>query len=142
MVADLMQIENALHSFMRELMSVAPAAGQGCYAFVGADGTSRGFVQIIPGSDRQLTIHRLWTLQPGAGNGTTMLRAICALADRLGVEIILKPLPFGRKPYRLDRDQLLAWYQRHGFSGTRRKLVRRPQCPQNAGSFARESLMP
>jgi hypothetical protein len=113
--------------FISGLIAMAPAAGDGYYAFVGGDGAGRGFVQIIRDSDDQITIYRLWTLQPGAGNGAMMLRALCELADRYGVLMHLKPLPFGRKPYPMNRDQLLGWYRRHGFEGTRRKMIRKPR---------------
>jgi hypothetical protein len=113
--------------FITELIAIAPAAGQGYYAFVNGSGAGQGFVQIVRDSDDQITIYRLWTLQPGAGNGAMMLRALCDLADRHGVVMHLKPLPFGRKPYPMNRDQLLGWYQRYGFEGTRRKMIRKPR---------------
>ena len=115
-----------MDEFLAELTAVAPAAGRGDYAFAGQNGDRRGFVQIIVNSDRQVTIHRLWTPEPGAGNGAIMLRVLCDLADRHGIELKLRPLPFGRKPYPMKRDQLLAWYQRHGFAGTHRKMIRPP----------------
>jgi hypothetical protein len=111
--------------FLTELSLTARPVGRGSYAFVAPDGSCRGFVQIIPDLDR-VAIHRLWTRKPGGGNGTFILRALCELADRHGIELTLKPLPIGRKPYPLKRDQLQAWYQRHGFVGTRRKMLRPP----------------
>jgi hypothetical protein len=114
-------------NFITELTAIARAAGQGSYAFGCEDGGCPGWVQLIPDSDHHITIHRLWTLQPGSGNGAIMLRALCDLADRHGVELKLRPLPFGRKPYAMNRDQLLAWYERHGFQGNRRKMIRIPR---------------
>lgn len=118
-------MEAGISGFVTELATIARPVGQGSYAFVNSDGASRGFVQFILDTD-QITIHRIWTRQPGAGNGGYMLRALCDLADRHQVQLSLKPLPIGRKPYPLNRDQLLAWYQRYGFTGTRRKLIRPP----------------
>ena len=112
-------------NFFTELTVIAPAAGQGCYAFMDSGGDSRGFVQLISGGPSRVTIHRLWTLRPGAGAGKLMLRELCRLADRHGVDLDLKPLPFGRKPHPLNREQLLMWYRRHGFEGTFRKMVRK-----------------
>ena len=116
-----------MHEFLNDLKTIAPAAGEGSYAFVAADGTCRGWVQFIIRSDRCVEIHRLWTLQPGKGNGSIMLRAVCELADRHDIELVLKTLPFGRKPYPLSREQLLVWYKRHGFEAWGRKMIRRPR---------------
>jgi len=113
--------------FASDLALIARPAGGGAHAFLGEDGSCRGFVQIIWDSASEMVIHRLWTLSPGAGNGSMMLRAICELADRHGIAIKLKALPFGRKPYPMDRDRLVIWYQRHGFEGTRRKMIRKPR---------------
>jgi len=113
--------------FLTDLTTVAPAVGCGSYAFVAPDGSCRGWVQFIIHSDRSLVIHRLWTLQPGKGNGSIMLRAVCDLADRHGIEMVLRTLPFGRKPYPMSRDQLQHWYKRHGFEVSGRKMVRRPR---------------
>ena len=116
-----------MHEFLNDLKLIAPAAGEGAYAFVTADGYCRGWVQFIIRSDRLLEIHRLWTLQSGKGNGSIMLRALCDLADRHHVEMVLKTLPFGRKPYPLSREQLQVWYKRHGFEALGRKMIRRPR---------------
>jgi GNAT superfamily N-acetyltransferase len=116
-----------VHDFLIGLMAIAPDVGRGHYAFVADDGSARGFVQFCNVSDRDLTIHRLWTRKAGSKNGSYMLSALCDLADRHGVELKLKALPFGRKPYPLSREQLVAWYQRHGFEGTHRKLSRKPR---------------
>ena len=61
-----------------------------------------------------------------------MLRVLCDLADRHGVEITLKVLPFGPKPYPLSRAQLAEWYHRHGFEGKRWNLTRRPAAGRQA----------
>lgn len=118
-----------MQSFLEDLAAVAPPAGEGAYAFVDGQGACRGWVQLIWSGERQCTVHRLWTLTPGAGNGTTMLETLCGLADRHGIEIALRPLPFGRKPYRLGRDKLMTWYARYGFEGNRRKMIRQPRHP-------------
>jgi len=116
-----------VENFLRELTAIAPAAGQGAYAFVDASSGCRGWVQVVIRSRSRIEVHRLWTLRPGKGNGSTMLRALCDLADRHGIEITLKTLPFGRKPYPMSKEQLTQWYQRHGFETAGRKLVRRPR---------------
>jgi len=115
-----------MDAFLTDLTAIAPAVGQGSYAFVDAQQEVRGWVQLIFHPPGAIKIHRLWTLKPGKGNGSTMLRAVCELADRHGIEILLKPLPFGRKPYPMTREQLLAWYAKHGFEGNHRKMVRKP----------------
>jgi len=112
--------------FLADLQTIAPAVGLGDYAFPNEVGGPRGWVQFIIESDRRLTIHRLWTLDPGKGHGSTMLRAVCSLADKHAVELSLKPLPFGKKPYYLRRQSLAEWYARHGFAWTQKKMVRVP----------------
>jgi hypothetical protein len=119
--------ERAVQEFLVDLRAVAPAAGGGSYAFKKSDGHARGFVQFIINSPSSLIIHRLWTLEPGAGNGSLMLAALCELADRHGVELRLKVVPIGRKPHPLSREQLFQWYHKHGFAGTHKKMIRAPR---------------
>jgi hypothetical protein len=56
-----------------------------------------------------------------------MLGKLCELADEHAVELRLKTLPFGRKPFPLSAQQLSAWYARHGFAAERRKMTRTPK---------------
>jgi hypothetical protein len=116
--------------FLTAMEAFAPQAGLGAHGFRNPDGGCYGFVQFLVNSPQSVTIHRLWTLQPGQGNGTRVLNKVCELADFYSVELKLKTLPFGRKPYRMSPEQLLAWYERHGFKGTRRKMIRTPQGSQ------------
>lgn len=113
-------------NFLADLHQTAPHAGGMAYAFSDGNKGCRGWVQFIIRSDQLLEIHRLWTLQPGRGNGSHMLKTVCELADRHGVELLLKATPFGRKPHRMTADGLADWYRRHGFIGDRKKLVRKP----------------
>jgi hypothetical protein len=113
--------------FLSELITIAPPAGWGCYAFKKTAGGCHGFVQFIIHSDRTVEIHRLWTLEPNQGNGKVMLGLLCDLADKHGVEIKLTALPFGRKPYARSRAELKAWYQSAGFQGEGWKLSRPPK---------------
>ena len=96
------------------------------YLFDG-DATDRhGYVQLGHSTDSRVLIHRLWARVPGGGTGSRILRAVCAIADEARVELSLKPLPFGVKPYPISKVELATWYGRHGFSGSR-FLVRRPR---------------
>jgi hypothetical protein len=115
-------IKTSLPEFLGSLALVAPWAGEGAYAFMDADKNCRGWVQLIIRSDQRVEVHRLWT--PGQNNGSMMLKTLCNLADQHGIEIILKPLPFGRKPYPRTREQLMAWYERYGFAGDARTGIR------------------
>jgi hypothetical protein len=117
-------------NFIEALKLVAPAAGQGSYMFFLPDGTRRGFVQFLIESDHRVQIHRLWTPQPGQGNGAIMLQTLCDLADIHAVELQLKVLPIGRKPYPMSRQQLKAWYENYDFVGQRWKLIRMPRTIQ------------
>jgi hypothetical protein len=132
-------------NFIADLKTLAPSAGRGSYVFPNADGQSRGFVQFIIESDRKLVIHRIWTPEPGKGNGAAMLRALCDLADRHGVQLALKVIPIGRKPFPMSREQLKQWYERFGFTGPRWKMSRPPITPAKAsasGSPAETSPAP
>ena len=117
--------------FLTDLTQIAPPAGRGDYTFA-SPGGGHGFVQLIVKSHDTLVIHRLWTLQPRQGIGSFMLQALCDLADRHAVVLMLKVIPIGRKPYPLSRDQLLVWYQRYGFDGTRKKMMRPPREPHTS----------
>jgi hypothetical protein len=110
-------------AFLTDLVLVAPSAGGGNYSFKSADGRGLGFVQLIC-FQRTVKIHRIWATEPGKGGGSVMMRALCDLADRHGVEMKLKVIPIGRKPYPMSRQQLKAWYQRRGFTGLRWHLTR------------------
>jgi hypothetical protein len=112
--------------FLADLQAIAAPAGRGDYTFPGPSG-GHGFAQFIAKSHDTLIIHRLWTLQPGKGIGSSMLRTLCDLADRHAVTLTIKVVPIGRKPYPLTREQLVAWYQRYGFEGTRRRMTRLPR---------------
>jgi hypothetical protein len=113
--------------FLAALSAIAPPAGRGDYVFPKCDGGSHGLVQFLAYSPRQVIIHRLWTASAGQGSGSMMLRTLCELADRHHVELALKPLPFGRKPYPMSREQLMQWYAKYGFEGTRKKMARKPR---------------
>jgi hypothetical protein len=115
--------------FISALKLVAADAGQGYYAFNSSEGRRQGFVQFIIQSDRKLSIHRIWADEPKKGNGTAILQLLCDFADRHAVELTLKALPFGRKPFPMSREQLKVWYQRYGFKGARWKMSRAPLAP-------------
>lgn len=115
-----------VHHFLEDLISVAPQAGAGTYAFHNAEGDRIGFVQIVNASHNEATIHRIWSLESRRGHGSAMLRWVCEIADRHGIVLKLRALPFGKEPYSMSRAQLLDWYERHGFEEKRQKLVRMP----------------
>jgi GNAT superfamily N-acetyltransferase len=114
-------------NYLAALAVIAPPAGLGANGFRLPEGGCYGFVQLRVNSSTSVTIFRIWTLQPGQGHGSRMLEQLCDLADRHGVEICLKVLPFGRKPYPKSREQLVEWYQQYGFAGNLRKMVRAPR---------------
>jgi hypothetical protein len=117
--------------FLQDLQTLAPAAGRGTYAFNKPGGEYHGYVQFIIDSPAQVTIHRIWSDEPGQGSGNFMMRTLCELADRHGVAMKLKVLPIGRKPYPMNRDELFDWYQRFGFEGQHKKMIRIPRRQQS-----------
>jgi hypothetical protein len=128
-------------AFLDELGAVAPPAGGGHFEFKGADGRHLGFVQLICWQ-RIVQIHRIWATQPGKGGGSVMMRRVCELADRHRVQMKLKVIPIGRKPFPMSRQQLKAWYQRLGFTGSRWHLTRKPACAELAPTSAADSQSP
>ena len=114
--------------FLNELSRLAtPVGGVADFAFPDSNGGLHGYVQLLPESPYSIRIHRLWTIERGRGSGSIILATVCDLADRHGVELLLKVAPLGRKPYPMSADQLTAWYKRHGFDGRRRRLRRSPR---------------
>ncbi len=116
-----------MQDFIAELSTLATPVGRGDFEFTG-----QGIIQLIPWGDAAIKLHRVWTTHPGQGHGSRMLRALCDLADRHGIEIQMNVTPFGRKPYPMTRDQLHAWYLRHGFEGTKKRMARKPLRPPAA----------
>ena len=130
----------AVRDFLAALSAVASAAAnEGDYVFPKPQGGHHGFVQFHFHSDRELIIHRLWASQTGQGSGSFILRTLCALADAYGVSLRLRALPFGREPYPMSRDDLIAWYRRHGFDGPPRRLARQPRPTATGPAAARHS---
>jgi hypothetical protein len=113
--------------FLEELGTLAQPAGRGDYTFPATEGGHHGAVQFIVDGPGRLRIHRLWTMRPGQGSGSKILRTLCDLADRHDVELLLKVIPIGRKPYPMDRDDLFTWYQKFGFEGSHREMRRQPR---------------
>jgi hypothetical protein len=122
---------DSVDQFLADLKIIAAPPDRGDYTFPGPNG-GYGFAQFIVKSHDTLIVHRLWTLQPGQGVGSSMLQTLCDLADRHAVTLRIKVVPIGRKPYPLTREQLVAWYSRYGFEGTRRKMTRPPRVAQLA----------
>jgi|GEM_PF-4988462 len=83
-------VPNVVRGFLAALKEIAPPAGMGAYALKNADGGCHGFIQFVPHTPASLIIHRLWTLEPGKGNGAAVLGLVCELADRHGVELRLR----------------------------------------------------
>lgn len=113
-----------VREFLAAMETKARKAEGGHYAFLGPDGSRRGFVQFIIESPTSLTIHRIWAREPGKGDGTTMMAALCGLADQFGVQLMLKTIPIGRKPYPMDAAQLGKWYGRFGFQRRGKWMIR------------------
>ena len=64
------------------------------------------------------------TMDPGKGHATRAVEALCFLADRHNVAIILYPKPFGAGPTMSTRN-LKLWYARFGFKLMRNGSMRR-----------------
>jgi len=111
-------------AFFADLESITSRMGSVTHAFCDEKNASLGFIQLHR-SGGDVTIHRIWTIEPGQGHGSMILRKVCELADRHGVFIHLKVAPLGATPHPLSAQQLQNWYHRHGFDG-KRKMMRAP----------------
>lgn len=49
----------------------------------------------------------------GHGYGRQLLKQACDMADTLGVDLLLEPMPYADCP--LSLEELTAWYERNGF---------------------------
>jgi hypothetical protein len=119
--------DRPIDAFFNALQDFAKPVGQGDWLFRDDGGNSLGRVQFIIESPNRLTIHRLMSDVPDRGTGSRMLRTLCDLADEHGVELELKVIPIGAKPYPRSREQLAGWYARYGFEGTHKKMLRTPR---------------
>ena len=111
----------SVRAFLEDILTVTRKVGDTTYAFPDA------FVQIHHPLPGRILIHRLWTTTPGARAGSEMLRTLCDLADLHEVEIVLRPMPFGDKPYPMSIEQLADWYRRYGFAGPIKQMIRKPR---------------
>ena len=111
-------------AFFADLAMITHRAASVTHSFCDENNQPIGNIQLHR-SGGEVMIHRIWTLQPGQGQGSKILSKVCELADRHGVVIRLKVAPLGAKPYPMSAGQLEDWYRRHGFVGEK-KLVRFP----------------
>ena len=121
---------DCVEAFMEDLRRVAAQASPTTFSFAGENGIPCGYVQLYRPCSGRLLMHRLWTVTRGVGAGSRILQTLCDLADLHGVEIVLRPLPFGAEPFPLSAGQLRDWYHRHGFAGSDKNMLRNPRPPQ------------
>jgi hypothetical protein len=65
--------------------------------------------------DKRLWISTLQSLEKGQGNATTVMNAMCRIADKYNVTMALDPSPYGKDPNKLNYDQLVQFYKKFGF---------------------------
>ena len=77
--------------------------------------------------DNSCNIRYLWASECRKGYGTALLTKVIRVADRLGKSLLLEVEPFRKRqdggglcfkqsrPGGMSREQLMAWYQSHGF---------------------------
>lgn len=68
----------------------------------------------------------------GQGHGRTMLALACERADKLGITLFIEPIPYSGSP--MNREQLIAWYVRSGFTETAHAGILR-RLPQGKGTI-------
>jgi hypothetical protein len=117
-------------AFFAELAETTGKLGSITHSFADEQKKIIGYVQLhrIPDA---VILHRIWTLVPRQGHGSIMLNHLCNLADRHAVQLQLKVIPLGTRPYPLSAEQLRAWYCRHGFKGGK-TLIREPSQQRQA----------
>lgn len=70
----------------------------------------------------------IYSIERGRGHATRAVNALCHLADRHQVAIILYPKPFGNAGG-MSARQLNLWYARFGFKLMRNSSMRRTPQP-------------
>ena len=99
------------------------------FVFEGQCKTAMGIIAMCvvdDGARETVHLYHISAFKPNLGHGTQMLKALCDAADHHQVPISLAPVPSPNGTSEiLDEEQLVAWYGRHGFSGSG-QLMREP----------------
>jgi hypothetical protein len=108
--------------------------------FFHSNGGGYGSVAVSPikGDPKAIYLNSLRAFGTGHCYGSYVLGKLTDLADKHGVTIELHARPFGNEKG-LAKGKLVAWYKRHGFTGTAERLVRqpvKPDAPEFLGSRA------
>jgi GNAT superfamily N-acetyltransferase len=134
------RVNEIAHVFLEaDLHDVVMGAGRSVFAAIKSGGSTATIVY-----DGYMETERIWldTLETrpsrrGKGDASRVLDQIFALADRLGLPVMLEAVPFGNEAPRMTLDTLVAWYAKHGFEPTKRlgtscDMTRRPRVLANA----------
>ena len=91
------------------------------FVFEKTCGTPIGIIAlaVLTMDDREVVhLYHIGAFQPGKGQGTEMLKALCHKADDWAVPMSLSPIPCPNgNPLLLQGEHLAQWYQRFGFKG-------------------------
>ena len=71
-------------------------------------------VAYLSGSARLIVTVHVPRGKRGGGHGSRLLDAACELADEYHVDLYVDPRPFDACP--MDQVDLIAWYERRGFT--------------------------
>jgi GNAT superfamily N-acetyltransferase len=87
-------------------------------------GLGGAWVEISDDGAGTIWIQQIHVPEKRRGHGTQALQTLAALADELGLNLKLLPVPIGRDGLR--KKDLIAWYGRFGFELVGRNMLRTP----------------
>jgi hypothetical protein len=77
----------------------------------------------VPLEPHEVYLSSIEACHPGEGHGSLALDWLTTLAEDYEVAILLEPEPFKRGKGLMGEDELIDWYQRHGFQQTEFRLM-------------------
>ena len=77
----------------------------------------------VPLEPHEVYLSSIEACHPGEGHGSLALDWLTTLADDYEVAILLEPNPFKKGKGLMDEDELIDWYQRHGFQTAEFRLM-------------------
>lgn len=88
---------------------------------------------LTPDRPDTFRLQNLYSLEPGNGHASELLRQVAAEADKRGATLILTAKQYGN-PRGLPTPQLIAFYGRYGFATTDSTMTRLPKEPHEQKS--------
>lgn len=78
-------------------------------------------LEVIPYNDNGIEIYKIESAQAKSGNGTKLMNMVLDIADELGIQVNLVPVPFTNRfgVEGIDMFKLKTWYTSFGFKSNK-----------------------